>query len=239
MPKAHIVDDMQCEDSDSPSIGTVKHKDDFEDFGSPGNTAEKHKDEGGAEAVQISEDLHCIDGIRQTLPLWRVSSEGARVTPATPTSIPCSFDIDHLISALSAALPEVDFGRIPGNDGCDEQRWEQSMIMDLSVPNSRGPRRKHTVSKVGRFDPTKHPVPPWRISMNDTPAVEPLNNYMQFKEPRREHTVSKVWRFDPTKHLTPPWRIPMEATPAVEPLKKLTCRRRRSWDEIMMMAPMV
>ena len=219
MPKAHIVDDMHFEDSGSPSIGTEKHKDDFEDFGSPSIATEKHKDEGGAEAVQIPEDLYCIDGIRQTLPPWRVSSEGARVTPATPTSIPCSFDTDHLISALSAALPEVDFGRIPGNDGCDEQRWEQSMIMDVGVPDSRGPRREHTVSKVWRFDPTKHPVRPWRISMKATPAVEPLKTNMQSKEPRREHTVTKVWRFDPTKHPVPPWRIYMEATPALDPLK--------------------
>ena len=190
IPKAHIVDDMHFEDSSSPSIST-----------------EKHKNEGDAEAVQIPEDLYCIDGIRQTLPPWRVSSEGARVTPATPTSIPCSLDTDHLVSALSAALPEVDFGRIPGNDGCDEQRWEQSMIMDVGVPDSRGQRREHTVSKVWHFDPTKHPVPPWRISMEAMPAVEPLKTYMQSKEPRREHTVTKVWRFDPTKHPVPPWRI--------------------------------
>ena len=162
IPKAHIVDDMHFEDSSSPSIST-----------------EKHKNEGGAEAVQIPEDLYCIDGIRQTLPPWRVSSEGACVTPAMSTSIPCSLDTDHLVSALSAALPEVDFGRIPGNDGCDEQRWEQSMIMDVGVPDSRGQRREHTVSKVWHFDPTKHPVPPWRISMEAMPAVEPLKTYMQ------------------------------------------------------------
>ena len=183
IPKAHIVDDMHfedsSEDSSSPSIGTEKHKDDFDDFDSPSIATEKHKNEGGAEAVQIPEDLYCIDGIRQTLPPWRVSSEGARVTPATPTSIPCSLDTDHLVSALSAALPEVDFGRIPGNDGCDEQRWEQSMIMDVGVPDSRGQRREHTVSKVWHFDPTKHPVPPWRISTKATPAVEPLKTYMQ------------------------------------------------------------
>ena len=219
IPKAHIVDDMHFEDSSSPSIGTEKHKDDFDDFGSPSIATEKHKNEGGAEAVQIPEDLYCIDGIRQTLPPWRVSSEGARVTPATPTSIPCSLDTDHLVSALSAALPEVDFGRIPGNDGCDEQRWEQSMIMDVGEPDSRGQRREHTVSKVWHFDPTKHPVPPWRISMEAMPAVEPLKTYIQSKEPRREHTVTKVWRFDPTKHPVPPWRISMEATLAVEPLK--------------------
>ena len=138
----------------------------------------KLKDEGGAEAMQIPTDLCRIDGIRQTLPPWRVSLEGAHVTPAMPTSIPCSFDTDHLISALSAALPEVDFGRIPGIDGCDEQQWEQSMIMDVGVPDSRGQRREHTVSKVWHFDPTKHPVPPLRISMKDTPAVEPLKTYM-------------------------------------------------------------
>ena len=188
IPKAHIVDDMHFEDSSSPSIGTEKHKDDFDDFGSPSIATEKHKNEGGAEAVQIPEDLYCIDGIRQTLPPWRVSSEGARVTPATPTSIPCSLDTDHLVSALSAALPEVDFGRIPGNDGCDEQRWEQSMIMDVGVPDSRGQRREHTVSKVWHFDPTEHPVPPWRISMKATPAVEPLKTYMQLAaELERDH----------------------------------------------------
>ena len=219
MPNAHKVDDMHFEDSGSPSINTEKHKDDFQDFGSPSIDTEKHKNEGGAEAMQIPKDLCRIDGIRQTLPPWRVSLEGAHVTPAMPTSIPCSFDTDHLISALSAALPEVDFGRIPGNDGCDEQRWEQSMIMDVGVPDSRGQRREHTVSKVWHFDPTKHPVPPWRISMKATPAVEPLKTYMQSKEPRREHTVTKVWRFDPTKHPVLPWRIYMEATPAVEPLK--------------------
>ena len=180
MPKAHIVDDMHFEDSGSPSIGTEKHKDDFEDFGSPSIATEKHKDEGGVEAVQIPENLCRIDGIRQTLPPWPVSSEGARVTPATPTSIPCSLDIHHLVSALSAALPEVDFDRIPGNDGCDEQRWEQSMIMDVGVPDSRGQRREHTVSKVWHFDPTKHPVPPWRISMETTPAEEPLKTYTQW-----------------------------------------------------------
>ena len=176
IPKAHIVDDMHFEDSSSPSIGTEKHKDNFDDFGSPSIATEKHKNE------------YCIDGIRQTLPPWRVSSEGARVTPATPTSIPCSLDTDHLVSALSAALPEVDFGRIPGNDGCDEQRWEQSMIMDVGVPDSRGQRREHTVSKVWHFDPTKHPVPPWRISMEATPAVEPLKTYMQLAaELERDH----------------------------------------------------
>ena len=188
IPKAHIVDDMHFEDSSSPSIGTEKHKDDFDDFDSPSIATEKHKNEGGAEAVQIPRDLYCIDGIRQTLPPWRVSSEGARVTPATPTSIPCSLDTDHLVSALSAALPEVDFGRMPGNDGCDEQRWEQSMIMDVGVPDSRGQRREHTVSKVWHFDPTKHPVPPWRISMEATPAVEPLKTYMQLAaELERDH----------------------------------------------------
>ena len=217
IPKAHIVDDMHFEDSSSPSIST-----------------EKHKNEGGAEAVQIPEDLYCIDGIRQTLPPWRVSSEGACVTPAMSTSIPCSLDTDHLVSALSAALPEVDFGRIPGNDGCDEQRWEQSMIMDVGEPDSRGQRREHTVSKVWHFDPTKHPVPPWRISMEAMPAVEPLKTYMQSKEPRREHTVTKVWRFDPTKHPVPPWRISMEATPAVEPLKtymQLAAQLERDHDD--------
>ena len=179
MPKAHKVDDMHFEDSGSPSINTEKHKDDFEDFGSPSIATEKHKDEGGAEAMQIPKDLCRIDGIRQTLPPWRVSSEGACVTPAMPTSIPCSFDTDHLISALSAALPEVDFGRIPGIDGRDEQQWEQSMIMDVGVPDSRVPRTEHTVSKVWRFYPTNHPVPPWRISMKATPAVEPIKTYMQ------------------------------------------------------------
>ena len=87
-------------------------------------------------------------------------------------------DTDHLVSALSAALSEVDLGRISDNDGCDEQRWEQSMIMDVGVPDSRGQRREHTVSKVWHFDPTKHPVPPWRISMEATPAVESLKTYM-------------------------------------------------------------
>lgn len=169
--------------------------------------------------MQIPEDLYRIDGIRQSLPPWRVSSEGARVTTATPMSIPCSFDTDHLISALSTALPEVDFGCIPGNNGCDEQRREQSMIMDVGVSDSRGPRREHAVSKVWRFDPTKHPMPPWRISTKATPAVESLETYKQSKEPRREHTVSKVLRYGPAKHLMPPWRISMEATPAVEPLK--------------------
>ena len=53
------------------------------------------------------------------------------------------------------------------------------MIMDVGVPDSRGQRREHTVSKVWHFDPTKHPVPPWRISMKATPAVEPLKTYMQ------------------------------------------------------------
>ena len=188
IPRAHIVDDMHFEDSSSPSISTEKHKDDFDDFDSQSIATEKHKNEGGAEAVQIPEDLYCIDGIRQTLPPWRVSSEGARVTPATPTSIPCSLDTDHLVSALSAALPEVDFGRIPGNDGCDEQRWEQSMIMDVGVPDSRGQRREHTVSKVWHFDPTKHPVPPWRISMEATPAAVPLKTYMQLAaELERDH----------------------------------------------------
>ena len=188
IPKARIVDDMHFEDSSSPSISTEKHKDDFDDFDSQSIATEKHKNEGGAEAVQIPEDLYCIDGIRQTLPPWRVSSEGARVTPATPTSIPCSLDTDHLVSALSAALPEVDFGRIPGNDGCDEQLWEQSTIMDVGVPDSRGQRREHTVSKVWHFDPTKHPVPPWRISMEATPAVVPLKTYMHLAaELERDH----------------------------------------------------
>ena len=219
MPNAHKVGDMHFEDSGSPSINTEKHKDDFQDFGSPSIDTEKHKNEGGAEAMQIPKDLCRIDGIRQTLPPWRVSLEGAHVTPAMPTSIPCSFDTDHLISALSAALPEVDFGRIPGIDGCDEQQCEQSMIMDVGVPNSRRSRRENTVSKVWRFDSTKHPVPPWRISLKATPAVEPSKTYMQSKEPIKEDTVSTVWRFDHTKHPVPPWRISMEATSDVEPLK--------------------
>ena len=204
MPKAHKVDDMHFEDSGSPSINTEKHKDDFEDFGSPSIATEKHKNEGGAEAMQIPKDLCRIDGIRQSLPPWRVSSEGARVTPAMPTSIPCSFDTDHLISALSAALPEVDFGRIPGIDGCDEQQWEQSMIMDVGVPDSRGSRRENTVSTVWRFDSTKHPVPPWRISMKATPAVEPSKTYMQSKEPIREEKVSTDKSIINKKHPDPP-----------------------------------
>ena len=234
MPKEHIVDDMHFEESGSPSIDTEKHKDDFEDFGSPSIATENHRDEGGAEAVRIPKDLYCIDEIRQTLPPWRLSSEGTRITLATPPSIPCSSDTDHLIAALSAALPEVDFGRIPFNDGCDERRWNQSMIMDVDVPDSKETRREHTVSRVWRFDPTKHPVPPWRISMMTTPAVEPLKTYMQCKEPIREHTVSNVWRFDTTKHLTCPWRISMEDTPAVEPLKtylQLAAKLERDCDE--------
>ena len=93
------------------------------------------------------------------------------------------------------------------------------MIMDVGVPDSRESKRENTVSKVWRFDSTKHPVPPWRISMKVTPAVEPSKTYMQSKEPIREDTVSTVWRFDHTKHPVPPWRISMEATPDVESLK--------------------
>ena len=41
------------------------------------------------------------------------------------------------------------------------------------------PIRKDTVSTVWGFDHTKHPVPPWRISMEATPDAEPLKTYMQ------------------------------------------------------------
>ena len=87
-------------------------------------------------------------------------------TSITEPSVSHPVDVNNLISALSAAFPELSFDGHTDADGCGEQQCERTtertMIVDAPVRNSNELKLEPMVSPTRRWDHTQHPLPPWR-----------------------------------------------------------------------------
>ena len=152
----------------------------------------------------------------------------ADVAPITDTSVSCPMSVDSLVSALSAALPEFSFNRNASGDGCDKQQRERTVITDLPAQSSMELREESRLSTQHRWDPTRHPLPPWRTSPEST-----LNSCMHLiiqkqpvKDDREKDLASYVSSFiNESKRpvVERPHAPALEPHPWVE-MKKRKCR---------------